>query len=195
MLRKKKNKHPLPEVELNITSLMDILTTLLFFILMVMTFSNLSILKGTSQKSGTEMDDKKKLFALKIEIENDKKAEIFLGPLTELKMVNERDLLRFLNNQYQGSRDSGFSKVVYGKDTKQLFDRIQDAVKGIKHAFPHENKVVIAYTDKVEYQTVIYSIQALKQLAEAKEAMELTTLVGTKEKTRVLFPEIILAEK
>jgi biopolymer transport protein ExbD len=194
MLRKKKNKHRLPAAELNIISLMDILTTLLFFILMVMTFTKLSILGGSSLKSGvaSEEDKDKQVFSLKVTIEGEKKATIFLGPINKLKMVDQRNLYRFLNRKYKGSPTRGYRKTIWGKNSKQLFKRIQDATAGIKKGFPHENKVVVAIGDGVKYQTMIDAMAAMKQ---HREAQTLVNLLGQKEKSRILFPEIILAEK
>ncbi len=193
MLRKKKNKHRLPEAELNITSLMDILTTLLFFILMVMSFNKLTILNGSSIKSGVASDSEdKQVFTLKVTVNNEKYAEIYLGPIDKLKKVDERALYRHLDRRFKGSKSNGYSKKVWAKNKAQLFERIQKEMLGIKLGFPHEHKVVIAFDDKVEYQTMIDSMSALKQYPEMYESKN---LLGQSETSNILFPQVILAEK
>src|SRR5665647_646934 len=93
MLRKKKNKHPLPQGEVNVTSLMDIMTTLLFFILMVLSFNKITIIDAFAPQAGAVSEDKKKVFALKVSYVESGKVDIDLGPLDELKMVDESKLL------------------------------------------------------------------------------------------------------
>jgi biopolymer transport protein ExbD len=196
MLRKKKKKHTLPQVEVNIISLMDVLTTLLFFILMVTSFTKYSVLDASSMSSGEPSDDKKNVFSLKITINNKKSSVVYLGPVRGVKMVNEKALFRFLRrNGFKGNQDAGFTRKIWGKDYEKNLKRMQKYLIGIKKAFPHEFKAVLALSDKVEYQKMIDAMSKLRTLGDEEDAFVYETLVGQKEKTRILFPQVIIAEK
>jgi biopolymer transport protein ExbD len=193
MLRKRKNKHPLPDSNVNVTSLMDIMTTLLFFILMVLTFNKLTIIDAFAPQSGAASDDKKKVFTLQIAFPQEGKVEIQLGPLEELKMVNESRLLSFLDSQYKGSKSKGYRKTIVQKDPRKMKELLHAALIDIKKAFPHEHRVTLALSDKVVYQDMIDVMEALKQLPQGRP-MELKNLIGKTEWTTVLFPQVVLVE-
>lgn len=193
MLPKKKNKHPLPDGEVNVTSLMDIMTTLLFFILMVLSFNKVTIIDAFAPQSGAASDEKKKVFTLKVAYPEKGKVEIILGPLDELKIVDEGDLISFLQQGYKGNKSSGFRKTVSHKDPAKLQHLVREALKGIKRGFPHEHQVTLALSDKVVYQDMIYMMEALKTLPE-NEALNVKNLIGKHERTNVLFPQVVLVE-
>ena len=193
MLRKKKNKHPLPDGEVDVTSLMDIMTTLLFFILMVLSFNKITIIDAFAPQAGTVSDEKKKVFTLQVSYRESGKVEINLGPLDELKMVDESDLLAFLKGEFKGSKSNGFKKTIATRDPQKMKHLVREALKGIKKAFPHEHQVTLALSDKVVYQEMVYMMEALKTLPE-NEAMDIKNLIGKHERTNVLFPQVILVE-
>lgn len=193
MLRKKKNKHPLPEGEVNVTSLMDIMTTLLFFILMVLSFNKITIIDAFAPQSGAVSDEKKKVFTLTVSYPESGKVEINLGPLDELKIVDESKLLSFLDGQYKGSRSHGFKKTISSTDPQKMKSLVREALKGIKKGFPHEHQVTLAMSDKVMYQEMIHMMEALKTLPE-NEALDVKNLIGKHERTNVLFPQVVLVE-
>lgn len=193
MLRKKKNKHPLPDGEVNVTSLMDIMTTLLFFILMVLSFNKITIIDAFAPQAEVASEDKKKVFTLRVSYPESGKVEINLGPLDELKMVDESNLLAFLNGQYKGSKSAGFKKTISSKDPQKLKFLVREALKGIKRGFPHEHQVTLAMSDKVVYQDMVHMMEALKTLPE-NEALDVKNLIGKHERTNVLFPQVVLVE-
>lgn len=193
MLPKKKNKHPLPDGEVNVTSLMDIMTTLLFFILMVLSFNKVTIIDAFAPQSGAVSDDKKKVFTLKVTYPEKGKVEIVLGPLDELKIVDESGLISFLNGKYKGTKSTGYRKTISSKDPEKLKHEVREALKGIKKGFPHEHQVTLALSDKVVYQDMIYMMEALKTLPE-NEALDVKNLIGKHERTNVLFPQVVLVE-
>ena len=193
MLLKKKKRHGRPPVEVNIVSLMDVLTTLLFFILMAMTFSNFSILDASALISGTP-EKEKNVFALKIIIKSKKHAVIQLGPIDGLKMIRKNWFERYLSKNYSGSPQNGYFRSVKGRNITNLLSKVQQILINIKKSFPHENKVVLAFNDKIKYQNMISSMNEMRTLPKNKKAFELTNFIGRKEKTRVLFPMVVLAE-
>lgn len=194
MLHKKKRKHGLPPVEVNIVSLMDILTTLLFFILMAMSFSNFSIMEAEALLAGKPSDQKKNVFALRVVINSPRYATIQLGPIEGLKVPNKGWFYAYLNRNYSGNPKVGYFRKLYAKDINKLMSKVQNILKSIKKGFPHEHKVVVAFRDRIKYQDMIQAMNEVQTLPDFKEAFEITTLIGTKEKTRVLFPSVVLAE-
>ena len=72
--------------------------------------------------------------------------------------------------------------------------KIQDTLVMIKKGFPHEHKIVLAFSDQVEYQNMVLAMNEVQSLSENRDAFQITTLVGSKEKTRILFPSVVLAE-
>lgn len=193
MLRKRKNKHPLPDTGVNVTSLMDIMTTLLFFILMVLTFNKLSIIDAFAPQTGAASDDTKKVFSLKVTFPQKGKVLVNLGPIEELKMVNEKEFLKFLEKNYKGSMSTGYSKTITQKDPLKLKQQLHQALRDIKKAFPHEHRVTLALDDKVVYQDMVDVMESLKQVP-SDDPMELENLIGKRELTTVLFPQVVLVE-
>ncbi len=41
---------------------------------------------------------------------------------------------------------------------------------------------------------MVFAMNEVQSLSDKKDAFQITTLVGSKEKTRVLFPSVVLAE-
>jgi hypothetical protein len=73
--------------------------------------------------------------------------------------------------------------------------QLRNTLAFIKKAFPHDTKVVLAVNDAVNYQSVVTAMVSLRSLEETEDAITVKTLIGHTEKTKVLFPEVILSEE
>jgi len=194
-LRKRKIKKELPAPEINITSLMDVLTTLIFFIIMMANFNQFMVLNANPLQTGKNSEtDKKPVFTLKVAIIDDRTAKLWLGPIAQLPMVNPEQNVKYLKSRFSGSVQTGFNRIIKEPSSEKLLSTLQDVLSYIKKAFPHETKAVVAFTDRIEYQLTIDVIAAVRSLSEDKTALEVVNLLGKKENTKVLFPEIIVAE-
>lgn len=193
MLHKKKNKNPLPKADVNVTSLMDILTTLLFFILMVLSFNDISIIEAFAPQNGESVAEKKQVFNLKISCLEKGKMEINLGPMNELKKVDESRLMSFLKKEFKGTQESGFKKTITWSDPKEMKSDLRSVLMGIKLGFPHEHQVTLALGDKVAYQEMVDVMETTKTVPEGR-TLELKNLIGQTEITTVLFPSVVLVE-
>ncbi len=161
---------------------------------MISSFSKFSVLDAIPLASGSADGDDKKVFALEVRIKHKQKAVIWLGPLTGLQISQERKLKRFLRRNFSGNAKNGYTKVVWGKTNKHLLKRVQRYLVGIKKGFPHEHKVVVSFVDKIKYQVMINSMGAMRSIAAEDKAFQITNLVSQKEKTRVLFPQVVFSE-
>jgi biopolymer transport protein ExbD len=191
---KSHRKKLLPPEELNIVSLMDILTTMLFFLILFASFSNFAVLKGSSLvSSSAPSSDPKPVFTLKVHMKSEKSYEVWLGPTTGVKtLVDEGKLNRaFAGN---GSSGRGYTKNLSSSDPKNALKQLRNTLAFVKMAFPHDTKVVLAVNDSVSYQAVINTMSSLRTMEDAEEAFTVKTLIGHPEKTKVLFPEVILSE-
>ncbi len=193
-LKNDRHRPSLPSEEVNITSLMDILTTLLFFILMISSFTNYSVIGGNALISGTPSTEEKKVFSLQVRVVDGTKGTIELGPIDGLNIVGRDSFSKYLNRSFQGSGTNGFSKSISGSDNKDFLKKLKKELIVIKQAFPTENKAILAISDAVKYQDMINDLSAMRELEESDKGFELVNLVGQKEKVRFLFPEIILSE-
>ena len=196
MIRKgrRKKRFPLPQGEVNVISLMDILTTMLFFLLVLASFANLSVVKTKSLVQGSPEEDPKPTFALEVKIINDKAAEIFLGPIDKLEVQNRKSLEQYLRKRFRGNSKTGYSRTLRSGDNERLNAWLQKILVFIKKGFPFENKVVISFADSINYQDMIDTITTVRQLSDKEDAFEYVSLQGRKELSRVLFPEVIIAE-
>lgn len=189
-------KHKLPKGELNVVSLMDILTTLLFFLLLAASFTRLASLDASGFISNKSFSDqgKKPTFTLEVIINDAKSASVWLGPLTGLRVAHEGELNRYLGLQFHGDAASGYTRKLEANDPHALVALIQQALIPIKKSFPDELTAVVAFTDRVPYQQVVDSIAGVKSLDDQHEAVHVSTAIGTSENTKVLFPEIVISE-
>ncbi len=194
MRRKRQNKHRLPEGDINIVSLMDILTSLLFFILLLASTAKFSVINAFSSISGKD-EEKKERFSLQVDIDSRGSAQVILGPIAKLKMVNGKRLKRYLRRNFIGNSKKGYTRKYWGKTNKQLLKRIQFALVKIKQGFPHESNMVLAINDRIKYQNVINSMGAMREIASDAKAFKEKNLLGIVRMSRVLFPGIILMEK
>lgn len=197
MLRKKKksNKHELPVVEVNVVSLMDILTTLLFFLLLVASFTKYSVVDATAlPPSDSSETDKKPTFTLEIAFTDGKSASIWLGPVQKLKMVDSNQLISYMNGRFTGNAEKGYFKKITAKNSSQLVQRIQEVLIRIKKSFPHELKAVATFKDQVDYQELIDFVSGIRSLPNSHSGYRYEDLIGKKGLSRVLFPQVIMAE-
>jgi hypothetical protein len=194
MLRKKIRKGPkLAPTEVNIVSLMDILTTLLFFILMVTSFSNFSIMSASPLTSGAPQDDDKNVFALEIERRTPTRATIWLGATDGLSITNKKSFKRYMRRRFSGSPKKGYRKYLSARTPDKLLEKLSKILIKIKQSFPTENNAVVSFRDKITYQHMINTIASVRSLGESAKAFSVKN--GIKSiKSRVLFPSAIIAE-
>jgi biopolymer transport protein ExbD len=156
LLKKRKKKHALPIVEINVVSLMDIITTLLFFLILIISFTNYSIIKGSALSLGKMTEEKPKpTFSLRITVKNRKSARILIGPTKDLTVVNKNSLNSYLSSYFSGSPTKGFTKIVASSNEDAFQQRIQRILIRLKRGFPHETKAILAFADPVHYQRTI----------------------------------------
>ena len=190
----RRKKYRLPQVEVNIISLMDILTTMLFFLLVFASFSNFSVLRSTALVQGTPSDSEKPTFTLEVRMKSKKFIQVWIGPIDGLKMVNGKKFRRYLSSRYRGNAKTGYTRNIISRNPEKLLSKLQKLLVPIKKAFPHESRVVLSISDNVEYQQMIDTIGTLRQVGGSGKAFELEDLIGKKELTRVLFSQVIVAE-
>lgn len=196
-LKKRKFKLTLPAGEINVVSLMDILTTLLFFLLIVASFSRLSFLTGSgvvSQTGSSSQEEMKPKFALQVIFNHHKSAFIWFGPYASLEVMNREELNRYLSQGFQGDEDNGYLKKIEAPNFQQLLVRIQESLIPLKKSFPMQLDAVMAIPDVLKYQEVIDAMGAVRGLSAKQKEFEVVDFYGTKQLTKVLFPSIVLSE-
>ena len=198
MLRKSARfKQELPAGEMNVVSLMDILTTLLFFLLVAASFTHISGIDATgflTNYLAVDNPNRKPTFTLQVALINDRKASILIGSLDGLKITDQEALLAYLKGQYQGEPAHGFTRTVEAADFKALLTEVQRSLVQIKKSFPSEFAAIAAFSDGVTYQQMIDSMAAIRSLDEKEQGFEVVNAVGKREKTKVLFPTVIVSE-
>jgi len=184
--------------EMNVVSLMDILTTLLFFLLLSASFQSLSSLESSgflSNKTVVDSTNKKPQFTLEVIFHSPTQASIWLGPLKGLHVMAQDDLVSMLKSSYQGSGgEEGFLRKFEGKDMPDLLAKVQDGLIPIKRSFPEELGAVIAFTDGIKYQEMVDAVTSVRSLGPKQEGFELRNLLGQRERTKVLFPSLVISE-
>lgn len=195
LLKKRKEKHVLPTVEVNVVSLMDIITTLLFFLILIISFTNYSIVKGSALSLGRMTEEKPKpTFSLKITVRNSKSANVLIGPTSELKIVNKSSMHNYLNSYFSGSPKRGFTKNIGNRTSDAFVKRLQRILIRLKQGFPHETKAILAFADRVEYQTTVNLVANVRSLGPDAQPFTQVNLIGQRERSKVLFPEVIISE-
>jgi biopolymer transport protein ExbD len=196
MLRKnrRKKRFELPNGEVNVISLMDILTTMLFFLLVLASFANLSVVKSKSLVQGEPDEKPKPTFTLEIKVLDDKKAELFLGPIDKIDVYNRKNLESYLRKRFKGNPKVGYTRTLASANPERLRNWIQKILMKIKVGFPFENKVVISFSDNIDYQNMIHTISMARSIADGEDSIEVLSQNGRMENSRVLFPQVIVAE-
>ncbi len=197
LLKKRSFKLELPQGELNIVSLMDVLTTLLFFLLVVASFTKLSVLGGAGVPSNAVSDpaDTTPRFMLEVTLKSDQSAEVWLAPTAELKMRPVTDLDSELRSAgFSGSPSRGYTQTVGGQEIHQLLARVQETLIPIKRAYPIETSSILTVADAIPYQKVVDAITALRELPEGKTTFKVQDAAGNWTQSRVLFPQTTVTE-
>lgn len=196
LLKRRSFKSTLPGGELNIVSLMDVLTTLLFFLLVAANFSKLSAVNGfgvPSNLASKELDTKPR-FTLEVILESQTQAMIWLGPIAELHVGRGDALIDYLGKYFGGNPREGFGRKIRGKDLGTLLATIQESLIPIKQSFPNETTAVLAVSDKLSYQELVSSVSALSSTNEKKPGFEIVSSLGRTTLNKVLFPQVVISE-
>jgi biopolymer transport protein ExbD len=197
LLKKRAFKLHLPQGEMNVVSLMDILTTLLFFLLTMAAFTRLGGLEGQGLLNNyltAESTDKKPVFTLQVVFHTPQKASIWLGPIADLRPNSPEELSKSLRSTWQGDEARGFMKDVQAVDWATLLASVQKELLPVKRGFPSELGAVAAFTDAMSSQQMIDAMASLRSLPEKEAPIDVINAVGQPERTRVLFPALILSE-
>ncbi len=195
MLGKRRRKHSLPIVDVNVVPLMDILTTMLFFLVVMAGLSKFSVLFGGSDLPGiAEEQDKKPKFAMELTIPDNKQMTIRIGALNGIKVIQKDRLLKHLDEKFSGSENSGFSKTIQAWSLKKMLSVLQTHLVKIKQSFPHEVRVSLIVSDKVDYQDIISVIAAVRGLPGEVDAFSVETFLGKTKNIKELFPDVIIRE-
>ena len=64
----------------------------------------------------------------------------------------------------------------------------------IKRSFPEELAAVIAFTDGIKYQEMVDAVTAVRSFGDKGEGFELRNSIGQREKTKILFPNLVISE-
>ena len=174
---------------------MDILATLLFFLVLGASFTSYSVLFGTSlERADSTQQEEKPTFVLKVTVRNSKSVKIWLGPLKGLKIMDKRKFLSYMRRNSKGNFNAGYTRYMRSNTKEKLTKRLQDFLKRLKVAFPHQTKVVAAFNDRVKYQHMIDYISSLRTVPPDGKAFSLVNFLGHREETKVLFPEVLISE-
>lgn len=189
MTKKKNKKIILEQSDVNVVPLMDILTTMLFFLILMASTANFSTLFATGEEgSGTQKEEVK--FDLAIALHNNKKATIHLTDPKYLKPL-PGDLVSTSRRRYKDSGNKVISREVRGKSPEELVQQLQKELTSIKRSFPLEENLTLAVDDKINYQDMINVMDGITLLPVENE-FNLTDQIGRTTKNRVLFPKIAL---
>ncbi len=191
MLRRKLRKNSLPKIDINIVSLMDIMTTIIFFLIFMAGFSKFSILSAYSQPVGSGKDlEKKPKFTVSLEIAKPTKVRLNLGPMAGLKIVESDQFFSYLNQNFTGNQTSGYNRLLEARTEDELAVKIQSALIEIKKGFPHEETIRLVVADGITYQSVIHFMEVVREVPEGREPLHLKNLINQRKETRMIFPEI-----
>ncbi len=192
MLRKKKkSRHKMPIIENNVVSLMDVLTTLLFFLLVLTTVSELYIVPASAlTAAATKTQVKKPAFALQLIVLDPKSAYVYLGAVENLSR-NQPELLRdYLSKRFSGNEQTGYYRKLEASNSRDLLERLQDILVVLKRHFPKETRSVVAFTDVIDYQLMVDTLSRVRSLSQLRPAVQTTA----NQQTEVLFPQVTVSE-
>ncbi len=179
--------------EVNVVSLMDVLTTMLFFLILMASATNFATISSESALVGKDSEDKKQRFDLVVSYSSTRRATILLGKFNELKAIDKDDFTKYVRRNYRSRSAIGFKKNLYAKSDEQLRDKIESELKRIKIAFPHETRVTLAVGNNIKYQQMIDMMQQLATTGE-NEYFKSTNLIGQTRLIKTLFPDVTLQE-
>jgi hypothetical protein len=172
---------------------MDVLTLLIFFIVMMSSVDKLVTVPANPLQSGKADAASQPTFALKVTVLGDNAIKVYLGPVNTLDIQNRGALAAYLKKEFKGSDAGGFEAKLVEKDKEALLTRLRGVLLHLKASFPHEMRAVVAFGGKVKYQTSIDTLAAVRSLPESGAPISID--VGGKQVlTRVLFPSVVVAE-
>lgn len=187
-MSKKNKKIILEQSEVNVVPLMDILTTMLFFLILMASAANYATLFGSGQEgSGTATDQVK--FDIAVALHHDKSATIHLTDPNYLKPINPDSMSAFIQKRYRSSGNKIISREFSAKDINDLARKVQEDLKVIKTHFPLEKNLTLAIADKVSYQQMLIMMDYITQTDEGK-TFKVTDQIGRERDYRELFPSI-----
>ncbi len=199
-------KSQLPNGELNITSLMDILTTLIFFIVLLAGFNNFFEIPANPLSMGRSTTTQKKAaFTLEVTVEKPTVLKIWLGPINGLNITNGSRLRNFLRRNFRGNDAVGFTRIVENRNPKVALQSMQKLLIQIKKGFPNKYRAVVAFDGGISYQTMINAISAVRSYRDRSATpepdsgtsrMPSSTTANNQfaEQGIALFPEVVISE-
>lgn len=190
-------KIQLPNGELNITSLMDILTTLIFFIVLLAGFNRFFDIPANPLSMGsTASTEKKATFTLEVTVERPTELKIYLGPVNGLTIADETSLRGYLRSRFSGSESVGYSRTVANSNPAEMMNTLRQILIRIKQSFPNQFKAVVAFGGNVSYQTMIDTISTVRSYSTASVGPRSTASVSTVDSNQetALFPEVVISE-
>lgn len=191
---KRKKRMLIEQGEVNVVSLMDVLTTMLFFLILMASTTNFATLFSSSALAGKSSDkDNKQQFDLVVTYQSSRVATIYLGPFNELKAININDFTKYINRYYRKRGAIGYAKKIFSKSEEDLKEKITTELKRIKQAFPHEEKLTLAVGNKIKYQEMIHMLHQM-MMTKDNDYFETTNLIGQTRLVRTLFPNVTIQE-
>lgn len=191
LLKRKKQKHKLPAADINIVSLMDILTVLLFFLLVIATVSELYVIPASAlTNAATKTEEKKPAFALQLIIVEPKVAYVYLGAVEQLRRNNPEGLRDYLSKRFSGNEQSGYFRKLEASSKSDLLNKLQDILVILKKHFPNETRSVVAFTDAIDYQLMVDAMSRIREVGAHQQPVA----VQSNKLTEVLFPQITVSE-
>jgi biopolymer transport protein ExbD len=196
-LKRRHFRMTLPAGEMNVVSFMDVLTTLLFFLLLSASFTKYAAVpaSGTPTQLAPKQADPKPQFALELVLHSPTEATVWLGPLAGLRIVDEAKLRAHLATVgFKGTESTGWLRKVSVGSPKDMETALHETIVPIKKSFPTEQSAVIAMADGVKYEEMVDVIQSVRTLDKKDKGLETVDPMGNPVRSRILFPTIIISE-
>ncbi|MBF0312671.1 MAG: biopolymer transporter ExbD [Oligoflexia bacterium] len=183
-MKRFKRKALFPLTEVNVVSLMDIMTTLLFFLILMASWTHFSSMKSKAAASATSNNEKHK-FSLAVVLVDRKNIEVHLGKIDKLEVTNTEALANYLAQNFSGNAKAGYKQKITSASTsqseeeqwKEMLKKLHASIKAIKSSFPTEDGASLVIANNIIYQDIISAMEVISS-----------------EKTLALFPDITLQE-
>ena len=191
-----KKRFQLPVNDVNVVPLMDILTTMLFFLVLMASISDYSVLSADAELNNTaSQEEQKPRFELAMWVKNSTTIELHLSAIAKLKVIEKENLIKTLSTRhFSGNENGGYKKIFVNKDHQKLNNDLQQDLILIKKSFPHELRVTLVVEDNIKFQNIIDFMSTVTETNSENGEFEMENFLGKREKTRVLFPEVALRE-
>lgn len=193
----KKRNFRLPENDVNVVPLMDILTTTLFFLIVLASTMKFSSLTGSSEIPGAaSTEPTKDKFDLVVYFKSKNEIELHLGKIDKLNVVDRNAFQGYLSGHFiSDNRTNGFvSTFKIGKDYEQSLKSMSSVLQRIKMAFPQETKITLLVVDEVSYELVVHTMEFLVGIPEGMAPFKIMDKSGQPSLSRELFPSISVQE-